>query len=346
MPDDFTMLPALRYLFLAFNDNLTPGPIPASYGDLMSLVDLSLQQTNRNGNIPTELGKLNQLHLLDLADNDLSGNLPAELGGMEKLQFLLLKDNMLSGSIPGSLLDLERLEIVVINSNSFFGTTNDLCLTSDMFAIESMDFIVSDCGELSCDCCICCNMQEGHMISECITKVWFSDVDPVYSPYYRYQRGFYAFENSEVQYPSQFTENMTDLPIWFDDPAAPVDIDGDGALNGDDVDADGDGSENALDSDQDGDGIADYEDAYDNNPLEDTDTDGDGIGDNADGNTSDASIGDTDGDGIGDTADGAPEDATIGDSGGDGVGDIVDQFPDDSTQYDTDPGDDAGGVRP
>lgn len=322
IPNDFSMLPDLRYLFLAFNDKLTAGPIPSSYGDMMDLVDLSLQGTNRNGRIPTELGKLSVLHLLDLGANDLSGPIPTEFASMEKLQFLLLKDNMLTGALPGSLLELKRLQILVINENSFFGSTNELCQGNSAFGIETMDLIVSDCGDLSCDCCVCCNTEEGKLTSECVTSVWFSDVDPVDSPFYRYQRGFYAFQHSEVQYPSMLEKDLSDLAIWFDNPAAPVD--GDGTPNNEDSDADGDGIGNTADRDKDGDGVPDLEDQFNNNPLENGDSDGDGIGDNADG---------------------APDDANLSDSDGDGVGDNADAFPDDPNQYNTDPGDDVGGVR-
>jgi Leucine-rich repeat (LRR) protein len=344
IPDDFSMMPDLRYLFMAFNDQFTAGPIPASYGAMMNLVDLSLQQTNRNGTLPTELGQLTALQLLDLADNNLSGAIPSEFGTMEKLQFILLKDNMLTGSLPASLLELTRLAILVINDNSFFGTTNDLCLEGGKFAIETMDVIVSDCGDLACECCVCCNTAEGNRTSECVLSLWFNDVDPVYSPFYRYQRGFYAFQQTEVMYPS-FEEEGEDLILWIDDPDAPIDIDGDGIVNEEDPDADGDGIANEADGDKDGDETPDFQDEFDSNPLETMDNDGDGIGDNADSDATDATVGDSDGDGIGDNADGAPDDSDMGDTDGDGVGDNADEFPDNPTQYDTDPGDDAGGVR-
>ncbi|MGH1439869.1 MAG: S8 family serine peptidase [Cellvibrionaceae bacterium] len=84
--------------------------------------------------------------------------------------------------------------------------------------------------------------------------------------------------------------------------------------------------------DSDGDGVPDSEDVFPNDPTESADSDGDGVGDNADAFPEDASETiDSDGDGVGDNSDAFPNDGSeVADSDRDGVGDVADLYPNDS----------------
>jgi Leucine-rich repeat (LRR) protein len=173
MPTVFGQLKSLKYLFLAFND-FTVGTIPAEYGSLPLLVDLSLQATNRNGAIPYQLGVLQNIVLIDLNSNALSGEIPPELGGLQTLKFLLLKNNKLSGSVPATFKALTNLDTLLIDENDITGGISNICAPARPKALQTF---VSDCKKTQCvvgTCCTkCCNG------ADCDNLVWFSDVDPI-----------------------------------------------------------------------------------------------------------------------------------------------------------------------
>eukprot|EP00593_Proboscia_inermis_P010193 CAMPEP_0171301876 /NCGR_PEP_ID=MMETSP0816-20121228/11125_1 /TAXON_ID=420281 /ORGANISM="Proboscia inermis, Strain CCAP1064/1" /LENGTH=87 /DNA_ID=CAMNT_0011779807 /DNA_START=10 /DNA_END=269 /DNA_ORIENTATION=+ len=82
----------LTYLFLAKND-FDAGSIPRSLGNLTSLEELSLKDTQLTGTIPTDVFStrtMTNLTLLDLDSNSLTGTIPTELASLEQLRFLLL----------------------------------------------------------------------------------------------------------------------------------------------------------------------------------------------------------------------------------------------------------------
>jgi Leucine-rich repeat (LRR) protein len=206
MPSEFGGLVNLRYLFLAFN-KFQYGEIPTEFGLLINLEDLSLQDTNRLKRIPTELGKLEKLVLLDLNQNTLTGDIPGELGNLIELNFLLLKDNKLSGSIPESFANLKRLDSAVIDNNFLSGSAAPFCDPRLPLLTE----VISDCADLTCTCCQCCAKDD----PDCNAVVWFSGLDPVYSPAYRFERQFYAFHENFVEYP------VSDEHFIWDDTSEP-----------------------------------------------------------------------------------------------------------------------------
>lgn len=206
MPTEFGKLSSLRYLFLAFND-FTPGEIPTEYGSLTNLIDLSLQKTNRFLDVPKQFGNLVQLKMLDLNQN-LLNKLPDELGNLSELRFLLLKDNRLMQGIPSSFQQLLKLDTVLLNGNLMVGNAAALCEPR----LPVLRRVLSDCGNLICSCCTCCDTEDS---PDCHETVWFSGLDPVYDTAYAYEREFYYFRNDTVLY---HVEYEPDVRI-FDDPA-------------------------------------------------------------------------------------------------------------------------------
>ena len=100
IPTGLGALSELWTLALGPND-LTPGPIPAEFGDLVHLEWLWLGAANRTGPIPPELGRLTNLRNLSLYGNGLSGEIPDELALLTNLSHLYLDGNFgLSGPLP------------------------------------------------------------------------------------------------------------------------------------------------------------------------------------------------------------------------------------------------------
>lgn len=83
------------------------GKLPASIGNLTSLVDFNLYGNNVEGEIPSSIGNLCNIKNLDLSDNNLDGRLPEFLEGTQNcflgrplpnLMILELGDNRLVGN--------------------------------------------------------------------------------------------------------------------------------------------------------------------------------------------------------------------------------------------------------
>lgn len=199
LPTELSDLYNLKYLFLAFNRELTPGPIPAEWGKRFSQVkDLSLQATQRTGAIPSEIGEMSSLVLLDLADNELSGPIPSEIGYLRHLTFIVFKDNQLSGTIPESFSELSKLDTAVLDHNSISGGANHMCTPKLPALVE----FISDCQETTCSCCsLCC--VDG---TDCNDRTWFAQEDPVAN--YQYSRVAYKFNEEDVIYPVPETEEI------------------------------------------------------------------------------------------------------------------------------------------
>ena len=95
-----------RVVELRLADSQLTGPIPPELGSLSELKLLYLSENNLTGPIPPQLGKLGNLVKLinlSLEKNQLSGQIPAELGNLANFQVLTLHDNRLTGCIPDSL---------------------------------------------------------------------------------------------------------------------------------------------------------------------------------------------------------------------------------------------------
>jgi hypothetical protein len=82
--------------------NALEGTIPASIGNLISLLVLNMSHNTFNGAIPPHLGGIAALESLDLSSNMLSGDIPQELTNLTFLSTLNLSNNHLDGRIPQS----------------------------------------------------------------------------------------------------------------------------------------------------------------------------------------------------------------------------------------------------
>ncbi|CAA0807623.1 Probable LRR receptor-like serine/threonine-protein kinase [Striga hermonthica] len=113
------------------------GSLPATIGNLSSLVELYLSHNNLTGVIPSSLARLTSLNVLDLSQNMLSGQLPDELWSLPELQYLDVSVNNFTGTLPIASPRLSNNAssssvVVNISSNSFYGNITPL-ITSFSF---------------------------------------------------------------------------------------------------------------------------------------------------------------------------------------------------------------------
>ncbi|PON74277.1 NAD(P)-binding domain containing protein [Parasponia andersonii] len=106
------------------------GEIPASIGNMTSLIYLDLLGNDVQGGIPSSVGKLCNLKFFRISDSNLNGTLPESLeesqncvskSPLASLRFLDLSNNRLSGSLPEWLGQLQNL-IKLIFYNLFEGS--------------------------------------------------------------------------------------------------------------------------------------------------------------------------------------------------------------------------------
>lgn len=116
--------PGLEELYMGYFNNYSSG-IPASFGNLTSLVRLDMGRCGLTGTIPPELGNLGKLDTLFLQLNNLVGVIPVQIGNIVNLQSLDLSYNNLSGIIPPALIYLQKLELLSLMSNNFEGGIPD-----------------------------------------------------------------------------------------------------------------------------------------------------------------------------------------------------------------------------
>ncbi|KAF5748926.1 LRR receptor-like serine/threonine-protein kinase RPK2 [Tripterygium wilfordii] len=114
-----TMCRSLK--LLDASGNQISGPIPPSFGELISLTGLNLSWNPLQGHIPSSLGQLSGLKFLSLSGNSLTGSIPSSLGQLHWLEFLDLSSNSLSGEIPLDLVNLRNLTVLLLNYNKLSG---------------------------------------------------------------------------------------------------------------------------------------------------------------------------------------------------------------------------------
>ena len=114
----------LEELYMGYFNNYSSA-IPATFGNLSSLVRLDMGRCGLIGPIPPELGNLGNLDTLFLQLNQLTGVIPSQVGNLVNLVSLDLSYNNLSGVIPTALIYLQKLRLLSLMSNDFVGTIPD-----------------------------------------------------------------------------------------------------------------------------------------------------------------------------------------------------------------------------
>ncbi|KAF3665530.1 putative LRR receptor-like serine/threonine-protein kinase-like isoform X1 [Capsicum annuum] len=144
---------------LYLSDNKLDGPVPKSFLNLTSLLELDLSDNSLGGNlppfqmkslqymrsqvqaletasgrnardlgsncfrgqIPHEYGALQSVIGLEVNDNKLSGHIPHQLGKLIQLQYLLAQGNSLSGKIPKLIANWKELKNLTLRNFSLRG---------------------------------------------------------------------------------------------------------------------------------------------------------------------------------------------------------------------------------
>jgi Fibronectin type III domain/Leucine rich repeat len=107
---------------LGLPSNNLSGPIPASLGDLTSLIALVLSGNHLTGSIPDALTGLTALQTLSLRQNALSGGVPSNIGSMAQLAALNLADNQLTGDVSSAITGLHHLTGLDVTDNGIYPT--------------------------------------------------------------------------------------------------------------------------------------------------------------------------------------------------------------------------------
>ncbi|TPX77670.1 hypothetical protein CcCBS67573_g01035 [Chytriomyces confervae] len=98
------------------------GSIPASFGNLVNLVQLRLQDNNLSGHLPARIGFLTSLEFLDLSHNQFCVQIPDSVQRLGHLLLLDLSHNSFCGKIPNSMKkSLQRLLKLDLSHNKLSG---------------------------------------------------------------------------------------------------------------------------------------------------------------------------------------------------------------------------------
>ncbi|WMV45857.1 hypothetical protein MTR67_039242 [Solanum verrucosum] len=119
LPPEFSALADLAILQLD-NNNFSGSEIPASYGNLSSLLKLSVRNCSLQGSIP-DFSRIANLSYLDLSWNQLSGSIPQNKLS-NNMTTIILSHNRLNGSIPKSFSLLPSLQKLSLENNFLNGS--------------------------------------------------------------------------------------------------------------------------------------------------------------------------------------------------------------------------------
>ncbi|XP_024316075.1 probable LRR receptor-like serine/threonine-protein kinase At1g06840 isoform X2 [Brachypodium distachyon] len=118
LPPALSKLPKLLIIQLD-NNNFSGSSIPSSYGNITTLLKLSLRNCSLEGPVPDVTG-IPQLGYLDLSWNQLAGPIPSgQLAS--NITTVDLSHNLLNGSIPRSFSSLPNLQRLSLDNNNLDG---------------------------------------------------------------------------------------------------------------------------------------------------------------------------------------------------------------------------------
>ncbi|KAF2954416.1 hypothetical protein DAI22_01g480600 [Oryza sativa Japonica Group] len=119
LPPELSKLPKLLIIQLD-NNNFSGTSIPSSYGNITTLLKLSLRNCSLEGPVPDVSG-IPQLGYLDLSWNQLRGSIPSGRPA-SNITTIDLSHNLLNGSIPGSFSGLPNLQRLSLDNNNLDGS--------------------------------------------------------------------------------------------------------------------------------------------------------------------------------------------------------------------------------
>ncbi|XP_062184861.1 probable LRR receptor-like serine/threonine-protein kinase At1g06840 [Phragmites australis] len=119
IPPELSKLPKVLIIQLD-NNNFSGSSIPSSYGNITTLLKLSLRNCSLEGLVPDVSG-IPQLGYLDLSWNQLTGPIPSNQLA-SNITTIDLSHNHLNGSIPGSFSGLPNLQRLSLDNNNLDGS--------------------------------------------------------------------------------------------------------------------------------------------------------------------------------------------------------------------------------
>ncbi|XP_019233622.1 PREDICTED: probable LRR receptor-like serine/threonine-protein kinase At1g06840 isoform X1 [Nicotiana attenuata] len=134
LPPEFSALPDLEILQLD-NNNFSGSEIPATYGNLSSLLKLSLRNCFLQGSVP-DFSRIRNLSYLDLSWNQLSGSIPQNKLS-NNMTTIILAHNDLNGSVPKSFSLLPSLQKLSLENNFLNGSISTDIWQNRTFATTS-----------------------------------------------------------------------------------------------------------------------------------------------------------------------------------------------------------------
>ncbi|XP_070037854.1 probable LRR receptor-like serine/threonine-protein kinase At1g06840 isoform X2 [Nicotiana tomentosiformis] len=134
LPPEFSALPDLEILQLD-NNNFSGSEIPATYGNLSSLLKLSLRNCFLQGSV-SDFSRIGNLSYLDLSWNQLSGSIPQNKLS-NNMTTIILAHNHLNGSVPKSFSLLPSLQKLSLENNFLNGSISTDIWQNRTFATTS-----------------------------------------------------------------------------------------------------------------------------------------------------------------------------------------------------------------
>lgn len=132
---DIVTLSSLQRLVLIGNYG---GQIPASYGELVFLNELTLISNGMSGVIPGSLDGLRSLTSLTIQGAGISGDLPLRLANLVAIQTLNISGTNIQGGIPSQFGNTTSLHTLILRNNG--GLTGALPTNLTNLSLSTFDF--------------------------------------------------------------------------------------------------------------------------------------------------------------------------------------------------------------